>query len=247
MYQDFKYDLSDGVCEAMSPIASKLFGLACPRLMDGFFVTFELLLLSIIIGFFLAVGVAFARLSKIRVLSFPASAFAYTFRGTPLLVQLWIMYFGVGSLGEEGMGTTLWTFFKEPWLVGLFVLVLNTGAYTSEILRGGLVNVPNGQMEAAAAIGMTWFQSMRRIMLPQALRISWPAYGNEVILLMKGSALVSTITVMDLMGQTRTVFAQSFNLEVYIFAALLYLVLAGTLTIALSSIQRMSMRPYNGS
>ncbi len=238
MYRDFKYDLSDSVCELLSPISSELFGSACPRLIDGFFVTLELLLLSTVIGFLVAVCVVFARMSNVRTVSLPASIFAYIFRGTPLLVQLWIMYFGIGSLGEEGMGEALWIFFKDPWLVGLFVLILNTGAYSSEILRGGLVNVPKGQMEAAMAIGMTWLQAMRRIMLPQAIRIAWPAYGNEVILLMKGSALVSTITVMDLMGQTRTVFAQSFNLEVYIFAALLYLIFAGTLTIGLSLVQR---------
>lgn len=238
MYQDLKYVLSDRICELLSSIASELFGTSCPRLIDGFFVTFELLFLSAIIGLFIAVGVAFAKLSKVRALSFPASIFAYVFRGTPLLVQLWIMYFGVGSLEEEGMGSTLWMFFKDPWLVGLLVLVLNTGAYTSEILRGGLVNIPVGQMEAATAIGMTWFQTMRRIMLPQAIRIAWPAYGNEVILLMKGSALVSTITVMDLMGQTRTEFAKNFNLEVYVYAALLYLGLAGLLTAILSFMGR---------
>lgn len=238
MYQDLKYALSDRICELLSPITSELFEMACPRLMDGFFVTFELLFLSATVGFCIAVGVVFAKLSKVRALSVPASIFAYIFRGTPLLVQLWIVYFGIGSLGEEGMGSTLWMFFKDPWLVGLLVLVLNTGAYTSEILRGGLVNIPVGQMEAATAIGMTWFQAMRRIMLPQAIRTAWPAYGNEVVLLMKGSALVSTITVMDLMGQTRTVFAKSFNLEVYVYAALLYLVLAGVLTVTLSFLGR---------
>jgi len=239
MYSELKFNLSDSICDAVSPVASDLFTSACPRLFDGFFITIEFLLLSTVIGFFVAVAVTFARLSGNAILSYPASAFAYAFRGTPLLVQLWIVYYGIGSLGEASLGPVLWFVFKDPWLVGLLVLVLNTSAYASEILRGGLVNVPKGQMDAAMTIGMSWFQAMRRIMLPQAIRTAWPAYGTEIILLMKGSALVSTITVMDLMGQTRTVFARSFDLEVYVYAALLYLTLAGTLTFTLSRVERL--------
>ncbi len=233
MYTDLKFIASDAICEALSPVSSDLFMSVCPRFIDGFFVTIELLLLSSVIGFFIAVAVTFARLSGVLVIAYPASAFAYAFRGTPLLVQLWIVYYGIGSLGADRLGAT-WLLFRDPWLVGLLVLTLNTSAYVSEILRGGLVNVPKGQMDAALTVGMSWFQAMRRIMLPQAIRIAWPAYGNEIILLMKGSALVSTITVMDLMGQTRTVFARSFDLEVYAYAALLYLMLAGVLTFTLS-------------
>ena len=103
----------------------------------------------------------------------------------------------------------------------------------AEILRGGLVNINKGQMEAAKVCGISWFNSMRHILFPQALRISWPAYGNEVILLMKGSALVSTITVLDLMGQTRTVFARTYSLDIYLYAAVLYLVLTGVITLLL--------------
>jgi His/Glu/Gln/Arg/opine family amino acid ABC transporter permease subunit len=238
VYMDLKYAVSDGMCAALQPVSSELFTSICRRFFDEFFVTIELLLLSMLFGFFLAVAVTLARLSGLRALALPANAFAYTFRGTPLHVQLWIVYFGIGSLNEEGLGPFLWPIIREPWTVGLIVLVLNTSAYASEILRGGLVNVPHGQMEAALTVGMSWLQAMRRIMLPQALRIAWPAYGNEIVLLMKGSALVSTITVMDLMGQTRTVFARSFNLEVYLYSALLYLLLAGALTLVLSGIER---------
>ncbi|NJO37449.1 MAG: ABC transporter permease subunit [Rhizobiales bacterium] len=152
-------------------------------------------------------------------------------------MQLWIAYFGLGGLGEDGLGPVLWAFFKDGWNIGLLVLTLNTGAYVAEILRGGIVNVPKGQMEAALAYGMTWLQAMRRIILPQAFKIAWPAYGNEVILLLKGSALISTITVLDLMGQTRTVFARSYNLEIYLYAAVLYLLLAGVITVAFRRIE----------
>lgn len=230
IYQDIKIAASDGVCAVLGPIGPALFEKSCPRFIDGLWVTIELLAFSSVIGLGIALLAVLARLSGNRILSSIAYAYTYVFRGTPLLVQLWIFYFGIGGLGEEGLGPLLWAFFKDGWNVGLLVLTLNTGAYVAEILRGGLVNVPKGQMEAALAYGMSWLQAMRRIMLPQAFKIAWPAYGNEVILLLKGSALISTITVLDLMGQTRTVFARSYNLEIYLYAAILYLLLAGLIT-----------------
>ena len=241
MYQDLKYALSDGVCAALSPISGDLFVKFCPRFVDGFMVTIELLTLSSILGFVLAVSLVLARLSGRPILSIPTNIFVYCFRGTPLLVQLWIIYFGVGSFGAEGLGP-LWMFFKDPWLVGLLVLTLNTSAYVCEILRGGFVNVGKGQVEAAMSIGMPWFKAMRRIMLPQALRIAWPAYGNELVLLMKGSALISTITVLDLMGQTRTIFARNFDLTTYLYATVLYLILALVITLIVGAIERKFQR-----
>ena len=237
MYQDLKFAISDGMCVALSPVSSALFEKFCPRFIDGFTVTIELLVLSSILGFLLAVGLVLARMSGHAVLSWPSNVLVYCFRGTPLLVQLWIVYFGIGGFGAEGLGP-LWVFFKNPWSVGLLVLVLNTSAYVSEILRGGLVNVDKGQMEAAQSIGMPWLTAMRRIMLPQAIRIAWPAYGNELVLLMKGSALISTITVLDLMGQTRTVFARNFDLNTYLYAAVFYLILGGIITLFVSLMQR---------
>lgn len=236
MFQRIKFAISDATCAALDPISGDVFGKFCPRFIDGFLVTIELLALSTVIGFLLAVGLVLAKLSGHRVLSYPAGLFVYCFRGTPLLVQLWIIYFGVGSFGEEGLGP-LWWFFRDPWLVGLLVLTLNTSAYVCEILRGGLVNVDRGQMEAALSVGMPWLKAMRRVMFPQALKIAWPAYGNEIVLLMKGSALISTITVLDLMGQTRTVFARNFDLTTYLYAAVLYLLLAGLITFAVKWIE----------
>lgn len=238
MYTEFKYALTDSICASLAPYSNDLFGKACPRFIDGFIVTIELLLLACLLGFFLAVSLTLMRLSGRRCLSWPSNVFVYVFRGTPLLVQLWIIYFGVGSLGEDTLGPLLWPFFNTPWLVGLLVLTLNTSAYVSEILRGGLTNVDHGQLEAALSIGMPWLKAMRRIMLPQALRIAWPAYGNELVLLMKGSALISTITVLDLMGQTRTVFSRNFDLNTYVYAAILYLILAAIITGFVSVVER---------
>jgi len=229
-YTDIKYAASDAVCAAFVPLSPEAFSRYCSRFIDGFFVTLELLILSCVIGFLVAILIIFARLSSNSIFSNLAFGYSYLFRGTPLLVQLWLLYFGVGSLGADRLGA-LWPFFREGWNVGLLVLILNTSAYVSEVLRGGLVNIPKGQMEAAMALGIPWLSAMRRIMFPQALRIAWPAYSNEVILLMKGSALVSTITVLDLMGQTRTVFSRSYNLEIYGYAAILYLIIAGLITL----------------
>ncbi|MEZ5932608.1 MAG: ABC transporter permease subunit [Alphaproteobacteria bacterium] len=237
MYQDIKIAASDGVCAVVGPLGPELFEKNCARFIDGFWVTIELILFASIIGLGIALVAVLARVSGNRFFSTLAYIYIYVFRGTPLLVQLWIFYFGLGGLGEEGLGPLLWTFFKDGWNVGLLVLTLNTGAYVAEILRGGIVNVPRGQMEAALAYGMTWLQAMRRIVLPQAFKIAWPAYGNEVILLLKGSALISTITVLDLMGQTRTIFARSYDLQIYVYAAILYLLLVGVITFVFRRIE----------
>lgn len=237
MYQDTKFAISDATCAALAPLSGDVLRKFCSRFIDGFLVTTELLILSSVIGYLFAVGLVLAKLSGRRMLVYPAGLFVYCFRGTPLLVQLWIIYFGIGSFGADGLGP-LWWFFRDPWLVGLLVLTLNTSAYVCEILRGGLVNVERGQMEAALSIGMPWLKAMRRVMFPQALKIAWPAYGNELVLLMKGSALISTITVLDLMGQTRTVFARNFDLTTYIYAAILYLILAGVITVGVKLVEQ---------
>ncbi|GGE61705.1 ABC transporter permease [Actibacterium pelagium] len=236
-YQDIKYAVSDAVCLLAQDTTPASFAKYCPRYIDGILVTVELLLLSSFIGFFIGALVAVGRVSGGPSVRSLAWAWSYVFRGTPLLVQLWIVYFGLGSLGEEQLGV-LWPFFKSGWAVGLAVLTINTSAYIAEILRGGLATLPPGQYEAAVSCGMSRGQAMRRILLPQAIRVAWPAYGNELILLMKGSALVSTITVMDLMGQTRSVFARGYAMETYAYSAVLYLLLALFLTLLLKMVER---------
>ncbi|MEM7776433.1 MAG: ABC transporter permease subunit [Pseudomonadota bacterium] len=241
-YRDAKIWLSDNACAGLAPITPELFGASCTRFIDGIFVTIELVSLASVIGFALAIAVVLARVSGNWALSIPAYIYCYVFRGTPLLVQLWILYFGIGALGADGLGP-LWPFFRDAWWVGLLALILNTTAYVAEILRGGIENLPKGQIEAAEAYGLSWTTRMRRIVFPQALQIAWPAYGNEVILLLKASALVSTITVLDLMGQIRTVFSRSYSLEIFLYGAIMYLMLTGLLTLLLRAIEaRLSNR-----
>lgn len=231
-YQDFKFDSSDAVCETIGPwsITPEGFDTYCTRFMDGSFITLELLLISSILALLLAIPIALARVSKVRALSLTAYGYIYVFRGTPLLIQLFILYYGIGSVGAEKLGA-LWIIFKDGYWVGMIALMLNSAAYIAEILRGGIVNVDRGQYEASEALALSWWQSMRKVILPQAFKSAWPAYSNEVVLLLKGSALVSTITVMDLMGQTRAVFAKSYSLDIYLYATVLYLILAGIITL----------------
>jgi His/Glu/Gln/Arg/opine family amino acid ABC transporter permease subunit len=242
LYANGKIWISDNLCEVVGPFTPQLFATSCARFADGFFVTIELLVLSTLIGFVLAVLLALARTSNVASLSLPAYAYTYVFRGTPLLVQLWVFYYGFGALGAEGLGP-FWPLFRDAYSVGLIVLTINTAAYAAEIFRGGIVNVAHGQLEAATAMGMDWWTTMRRIVLPQAFRIAWPAYSNEVVLLLKGSALVSTITVLDLMGQTRTIFARSYSLDIFVYAAILYLTLSATLTVLLRRIEARTRLP----
>ena len=134
-----------------------------------------------------------------------------------------------------------WIVLSDAEICGLLGLTLNTTAYVAEILRGGIAGVPKGEIEAAEACGMSRLTVYRRIVLPRALRIAWPAYGNEVILLLKGSALVSTITVYDLMGETRSVFSRGYDDTVYLYAAATYLILA----LAVTGTFRLSERRMN--
>ena len=161
----------------------------------------------------------------------------YFFRGTPLIVQLALLYYGLAQFAAV-RESPFWLVLRDAELCGLMGLTLNTTAYVAEIVRGGIMAVPRGEIEAAEACGMSRAMAYRRIILPRAFRIAWPAYGNEVILLLKGSALVSTITVYDLMGETRSVFSRGYDATVYLYAAGLYLIMALVMTGAFRLIER---------
>jgi len=194
------------------------------RFWDGTLVTLKLVLAASLIGILLALPLSLARSSPRRRYRVPAYGYIYFFRGTPLLVQLFLLYYGLGQF-EAVRESIFWPLLSDAEWCGLLGLTLNTTAYTAEILRGGIRAVPKGEIEAARAYGMSWWQQQRRIVLPRALRIAWPAYGNEVILLLKGSALVSTIAVWDLMGETRSIFSRTYALEVFLFAGIIYFLL----------------------
>lgn len=237
LYSNGKTHASEGICYLLTPITPENFSSHCTRFIDGFFVTFELLILSSLFALIIAIPLAFARTGKSRVLSGLSYSYIYVFRGTPLLIQLWIIYYGIGSLGEERLGI-FWGLFLDAWMVGLITLTLNSSAYVAEILRGAISNIPKGQVEAAKSLGLGYWLRAYKIILPQAFKSAWPAYGNEIVLLMKGSALVSTITVFDLMGVTRTVFSRSYSLDIFLYATILYLLIAITISWLMKRMER---------
>lgn len=197
-----------------------------PRLLDGFWVTVSITSLAVFIGTLFAVPIALMRLSNNRILSWISLAFTFYFRGTPLLVQLFLVYYGSGQFRIELTELGLWTYFREAYFCAVFTLMLNTCAYSAEIFKGAIESVSRGAIEAGKACGMSGFLLFRRIIFPQALRISWPAYGNEVIFIMQASSLVSVITLLDLTGVGRKLVSETFAVyEVYIMVALMYLVI----------------------
>ncbi|HYH19396.1 MAG TPA: ABC transporter permease [Azospirillum sp.] len=216
---------------------------AFPRLLAGVPLTLQLVALAEILGLVLATGTALARLSGNRVLERVSRAYVFVFRGTPLLVQIFLIYYGLGQFPAI-RESVLWPILREPYWCAVIALMLNTGAYTSEIIRGGIQSVPHGQVEAARACGMGRWLTFRRIVAPVAIRQALPAYGNEVILMVKASSLASTITLLEVTGIARRIIAQSYAVfEVFIVAGAIYLVINFTLA-ALVRLAEQRLTPW---
>ena len=206
------------------------------QLLGGVPLLLQLAAFSIAAGAVLAVVLALMRLSGNAALDAIARSYVFVFRGTPLLVQIFLIYYGLGQFPEIRQ-SVLWPFLRQPYWCALLALTLNTAAYSSEIIRSGILSVPFGQIEAARACGMSRALVFRRIIVPQGLRVALPAYGNEIILVIKSSSLASTITLLDITGVARTLVAHTYApYEVFLVAGALYLllVLATTRLLALA-------------
>jgi len=191
--------------------------------------TLQLVPLSLLFGFSLALPLSVLRVSKNKVLNLPVYWFTYFFRGTPLLVQMFLFYYGLSQFSFI-RDTFLWVFFKDPYKVALLSFSLNTAAYTTEIFRGAIERLPAGQIEAAKSCGMSRWIMLKRIIFPIALRNSIPAYGNEVIFMLHGSSIAGLITLVDITGAARIIYARYFSpAEAFITAAVLYLILTFTI------------------
>lgn len=199
------------------------------QMLGGLNVTLSLVAVSVTLGALLALPVALARISDSKLLRGVSFSYVYFFRGTPLLAQTFLVYYGAGQFRAELEAVGLWWLFREAYLCAILTFTLNTAAYQAEILRGAIQAVPIGQSEAAAALGLKGWVTLRKIILPQAFVIALRPLGNEVILMIKGSAIASVITVYDLMGTTRLAFSRSFDFEVYLWAAVLYLIVVEVL------------------
>lgn len=209
-----------------------------PAYISGLIVTLKLVAFSVLLGAVLSAPVAYARMSASRWLAWPAYAYVYFFRGTPLLAQAFLIYYGFGQFRPQLEAIGLWALFREAWYCALLAFTLNTAAYQAEILRGAVQSVAPGQWEGAASLGLSRQQTFRKIILPQALIVALRPYGNEIILMIKASAIVAIITVYDLMGETRRAYARTFDFQTYIWAALIYLAMVEALRNIVDLIER---------
>ncbi len=197
-----------------------------PRLLEGAWVSLQLVLVSIILGGVFALPIALARISPVAWIRAIPFAYIFFFRGTPLLVQIFLVYYGASQF-DAVRESILWPILKEPFWCAIIAFTLNTSAYTAEIFRGAIQAIPQGEVEACKVVGMSKAQMYRRILLPRAFGIVLPAYGNEIILMLKGSALASTITILDLTGMARTIIARTYTpMEIFLAAGGIYLVIS---------------------
>ncbi|MDC1279796.1 ABC transporter permease subunit [Pelagibacteraceae bacterium] len=194
-----------------------------PKLLGAATVTLKLLSLSLFFGIFIGLFFAILRLNNNPFINKFAYGYSYVFRGTPLLVQIFIIYFGLGQI-EYFRTTFLWVIFKEPYWCAVIAFALNTGAYTSEILRSAFETIKPGIIEAGKSLGISNKIIFYKIQIPVAIRQSLPAYGNEMILMMKGTSLASTVTLMDITGVAKYIISTTFKpIEVFIVAGGIYL------------------------
>jgi His/Glu/Gln/Arg/opine family amino acid ABC transporter permease subunit len=196
-----------------------------PELMQGLIVTLQLTLLTIVGGLLVSVPLGVVRASTWRVPSSIIWLYTYFFRGTPMLIQLFLIYYGLAQF-KAVRGSGLWPILRDGYWCCLIAFTLNTAAYTIEIIAGAIRNVPHTDVEAAKAMGMSPFTRLRRIVLPIALRILFPAYTNEVVFILQSTSLASLVTVLDLTGVARVIIARTFSpYELFITIALIYLAL----------------------
>ena len=208
-----------------------------PAFARGLWLTIQLLVLSGGLGIALAVPVALLRVSRSRLARGASFGFTYLFRGTPQLAQLFLIYYGLAQF-DFIRASVLWPVLREPWPCALIALTLNVAAYLAEVLRGGIQGVPAGEREAAIAMGMSPALLFRRIVLPRAFGIAFPMLGNELIILLKCTALVSTITLLDVTGVARHIVTRTYSTDALIVAGLIYISLTYVISRALKHAER---------
>lgn len=207
-------------------------------MLGGFGLTLQLLFISGFLGLLLAIVLLIMRISGKWYLSWLAQAYIYVFRGTPILVQIFIIYHGLPQF-EFIRDSIFWPILREPYGCAIIALTLNSGAYASEILRGGVLAVDKGLLEAASALGMSARQKFIYITTPIATRIAVPAYSNEIISLLKSTALASTITLADMTGIGRTIASETFApYEVFISLAIVYMCITWCLQKSLQKFEK---------
>lgn len=206
--------------------------------LEGLKNTLILVSISLMFGLFFAIPLAVLRTSANLYIQAPIRAFVFFFRGTPLLVQMFLIYYGFGQF-DFMKESFLWPLFKEAYFCALFTFSLNTCAYTTEIFRGAIVATPHGEIEAARAAGMSTFLMLRRIVLPSAFRRALPAYSNEIIFMLHGSALASVITIIDITGAARIVNSRYYSpYEAFLTAAVFYMAITFTIVFLVRRLEK---------
>ena len=210
-----------------------------PELLKASITTIELVVLSSLIGLVIGIILALFRLSKNPLVWFLPFLYIYFFRGTPLLVQIFLIYYGLGQF-DVIKNSFLWQpVLSQPYWCAIIALTLNTSAYVAEIVRGAIKAVPHGELEASDALGLSPITKFTRITLPRAFGIMLPAYSNDVIFLLKGSALVSTITVVDLMYTSKIIISKTYlTLEIYFAAGVIYLLISWVFLLIFHALER---------
>jgi arginine/ornithine transport system permease protein len=192
---------------------------------QGVWLTLQLTFLALLIGFLIALPAGLARARRKPIVSPLINAYVYVFRGTPLIVQTFLIYFGLSQF-EFIRDSWAWPFLRDPWWCALIAFSLNSGAYATEIIRGAVENTPRGELEAATALGLSPRQTDFLVLIPAALRRALPQYGNEVVFMLHGSAVASVITLQDILGAGRTLNARHYlAYEGFLTAALLYMII----------------------
>lgn len=201
------------------------------RLVPGIPLTVLLVSASLALGGAMALCLSWLGQRRARPARMVYQGYTAFFRSTPMLVQIFLVYYGSGQFSRELQGLGLWWLFREPWFCAVLAMALNTAAYTAEIIRGGLLAVPKAQREAAMALGLPPRVAFRVVIFPQALRQALPAYGNEVILMLKGTSLASTITILEVTGIAKKIISETLQpLEVFMVAGAIYLALVFAVT-----------------
>ncbi|WP_397453358.1 ABC transporter permease [Pseudomonas sp. NA-150] len=225
--------------EFLSPIMdTALLSHYGPRMLEGLLTTAKLVVISTSFGMVLGLLLALGRTSRQSTLQWMCRSYIYFFRGSPLLAQLFLLYYGLGSFRPFWQDVGLWWFFREPWYCTLLAFTLNSAAYQAEIFRGSLLAVAKGQYEACSVLGLSRRTAFFRVVLPQVLLVALGPLGNELILCVKASAIASLVTIFDLMGVAKLAFSRSFDFQVYLWVAVLYLIIVEVVRRVLKQVDR---------
>ncbi len=207
------------------------------RIVLGMKITALVVITSCSLGFVLAFAIAAARMTRNLIISNIAFSYISFFRGTPLLCQLYLVYYGGGEFRPFFQDLGIWWFFRDAYYCCILAFTLNTAAYQAEILRGAIASVPRGQVEAARALGLSRWRIARHGVFPQAMLVALRPLGNELIGIVKASALAAIVTLLDLMGQTRFIFARTFDFSIYLYCALIYLAITEAIRRAVNAME----------